>query len=105
MRRYATKTQTEHQSLGAVERHRGMSPRAALLLRRGLGLAIALGIAYGIFHVIFRTEVLAPMLAYAEPVKDAVGWVTEDPKRAWGALAAIVIPHIGLYYMLFEDRK
>ncbi|MFJ5724743.1 hypothetical protein [Streptomyces sp. NPDC093149] len=61
--------------------------------------------AYGIFHVIFRTEVLAPVLAYVGSVKDFIGWVVEDPGRAWIVLAAFVIPHIGLYYLLFEDRK
>ncbi|WP_434598375.1 hypothetical protein [Streptomyces sp. A5-4] len=48
---------------------------------------------------------LAPLLAYVGPVKDFIGWVVEDPGRAWIALAALVIPHIGLYYLLFEDRK
>ncbi|MDO5865121.1 MULTISPECIES: hypothetical protein [Paenarthrobacter] len=66
---------------------------------------IALGMAYGIFHVVFRTDILAPVLAYAEPVKYGIDWVIEDPKRAWMAFAGLVIPHIGLYYLLFEDRK
>ena len=61
--------------------------------------------AYGIFHIIFRTEVFAPVLAYVGPVKDFIGWVVEDPGRAWIALAALVIPRIGLYYLLFEGRK
>ncbi|WP_158819124.1 MULTISPECIES: hypothetical protein [Streptomyces] len=88
-----------------MDRRRGISPRAALLVRRGIGLAIALGMAYMIFHVIFRTGVLVPVLAYVGPIKDFIGWVAEDPRRAWIALAALVIPHIGLYYLLFEDRK
>ncbi|MFE6939671.1 hypothetical protein [Streptomyces chartreusis] len=82
-----------------------IGPRSALFVRRGFGLAIALGMAYGIFHVIFRTGVFAPALAYVGPVKDFIGWVVEDPGRAWIALAALVIPHIGLYYLLFEGRK
>lgn len=61
--------------------------------------------AYGIFRIIFRTEVFAPVLTYVRPVKDFIGWVVEDPGRAWIALAALVIPHIGLYCLLFEDRK
>ncbi|MDW6057976.1 hypothetical protein SAZ11_07725 [Streptomyces sp. FXJ1.4098] len=86
-------------------RRRRIGPRSALFVRRGIGLTIALGMAYGIFHIIFRTEVFAPVLAYVGPVKDFIGWVVEDPGRAWIALAALVIPHIGLYYLLFEDRK
>ncbi|MFD7853444.1 hypothetical protein ACFV6B_03995 [Streptomyces microflavus] len=66
---------------------------------------MALGMAYGIFHITFRTEVLSSVPAYAGPVKEVIGWVVEDPGRAWIALAALVIPHIGLYYLLFEDRK
>ncbi|WP_329142732.1 hypothetical protein OIU91_03935 [Streptomyces sp. NBC_01456] len=95
----------ELQSSAAMGRRRRISPRSVLFVRRGTGLAIALGMAYGIFHVIFRTEVLTPALAYVGPVKDFIGWVVEGPGRAWIALAALVIPHIGLYYLLFEDRK
>lgn len=95
----------ESQSSTTAGRRRRIGPRSALFVRRGIGLAIALGMAYGIFHIIFRTEVLAPVLAYVGPVKDFIGWVVEDPGRAWIALAALVIPHIGLYYLLFEDRK
>ncbi|TLS46048.1 hypothetical protein FE633_10865 [Streptomyces montanus] len=95
----------EPQSSAAMGRRRRIGPRSALFVRRGTGLTIALGMAYGIFHVIFRTEVFAPVLAYVGPVKDFIGWVVEDPGRAWIALAALVIPHIGLYYLLFEDRK
>lgn len=98
---------TDHQTWdpAVAEPRRGMSPRAQLTIRRILALAIALGMAYGIFHVVFRTDVLAPVLAYAEPIKDGITWVIEDPKRAWLAFPVLVIPHIGLYYLLFEDRK
>ncbi|MFD3970241.1 hypothetical protein [Streptomyces cyaneofuscatus] len=61
--------------------------------------------AYGIFHITFRTEVFSSVLAYAGPVQEFIGWVVEDPGRAWIALATLVIPYIGLYYLLFEDRK
>lgn len=93
------------QPIAAVDRRSRLNPRTSLFVRRGIGLAIALGLAYGIFHVVFRTDVLAPVLAHVGPVKDFIGWVVEDPGRAWIALAALVIPHIGLYYLLFEDRK
>ncbi len=86
-------------------RRRLMSPRAALTTRRLIGLAVVVAMAYGIFHVVFRTELLAPVLAQLGPVQNGIEWVVADPARAWGALAAIVIPHIGMYYMLFEDRR
>lgn len=94
-----------NESAGERQRIRGLSPRASLAVRRSIGLAIALAMAYGIFHIVFRTDVLAPVLAYAEPVKDGVDWVLEDPRRAWMALAALAIPHIGAYYFFFEDRR
>ncbi|KAB7839516.1 hypothetical protein [Streptomyces mobaraensis] len=78
-----------------------ISPRSVLFIRRGIGLAIAPGMAYSIF----RADVLAPVLTYVRPVKGFIGWVVEDPGRARIALAAFVIPHVGLYYLLFEDRK
>ncbi|PZT91037.1 MAG: hypothetical protein DI630_29980 [Gordonia sp. (in: high G+C Gram-positive bacteria)] len=86
-------------------RRRGLNPRTTLRIRRGIGLAIMLGIAYGIFHILFRTDLLEPLLAYVDPAKQLIDWVAADPKRAWGALAVVVIPHIGMYYLLFEDRK
>lgn len=95
----------EPESSTAAGRRWRIIPRSALFVRHGTGLAIALGMAYGIFHVIFRTEVLTPAPAYVRPVKDCIGWAVEDPGRAWTPLAALVVPHIGLYYLLFEDRK
>lgn len=97
--------QSGHDQNSGQERRRGLSPRASLIVRRLLALSIAVGIGYGIFHVIFRTDVLDPVLAYAEPLKNGIDWVLEDPRRAWAALAVLVIPHIGMYYLLFEDRK
>ncbi|WP_181273665.1 hypothetical protein [Brevibacterium oceani] len=79
--------------------------RSGTFVRRLIAFGIMLAFAYGVFHVVFLTDLLDPLLAYAEPVKDGVAWVAEDPKRAWVALAAIIVPHIGLYYMIFEDRK
>lgn len=61
--------------------------------------------AYDIFHIIFRTQVFAPVLAYVGPVKDFIGWMVEEPGRAWITLAALVIPHVGLHYLIFEDQK
>lgn len=100
-----SEAQSGHDQHSGQERHRGLSPRASLTVRRLLAVSIAVGLAYGIFHVVFRTDVLDPVLAYAEPLKNGIDWVIEDPKRAWAALAVIVIPHIGMYYLLFEDRK
>ncbi|MEU9602621.1 hypothetical protein AB0E06_38250 [Streptomyces sp. NPDC048109] len=77
----------EPRSSATTGRRRWISPRSALFVRRGTGLAIALG------------------MAYVGPVREFIGWVVEDPGRAWIALAALVIPRIGLYYLLFEDRK
>ncbi|WP_327357866.1 hypothetical protein [Streptomyces sp. NBC_01304] len=110
MRDYEPETQAiapdaEPQSSAATGRRRRISSRSALFVRRGIALALALGMAYGIYHIIFRTEVLAPALAHVGPVKNFIGWVIEDPRRAWIVLAALVIPHIGLYYSLFEERK
>lgn len=78
---------------------------ASMAVRRSLGVAIALAMAYGVFHVVFRTDVLAPALVYVGPVKDGIDWVLADPRRAWMALAALAIPHIGAYYLIFEDRR
>lgn len=95
-------SQVEQQEYAAAARPQRA---AALAIRRTLGLSIALGMAYGVFYIVFRSDVLAPTLVYVEPVKHGIAWVLEDPRRAWMALAALVIPHIGAYYLLFEDRR
>ncbi|MFD7668091.1 hypothetical protein [Streptomyces sp. NPDC059788] len=79
-----------------MDRRRGVSPRGALLVRCGIGLAITLGLAYAIFHVVFRTGVLASALACVGAVKDFIGWVAEDAGRAWSALEGLIAPHIRL---------
>lgn len=81
--------------------HRGTAP---IGIRRIVGITLMGLMAFTIFHVTFRTDVLDPLLALVGPAREGVDWVLEDPKRAWGAAAVIVVPHIGLYYMLFEDR-
>lgn len=80
------------------------STRSGLLVRRLVGLGLILGIAYAVFHVVFLTDLLAPLLAYAAPIEQGIAWVAEDPMRAWIALAAIIVPHIGVYYMIFENK-
>lgn len=108
---HGQKTKLESETQPGPDQHsdqecrRGLSPRASLTVRRLLALSIAVSIACGIFHVVFRTDVLDPVLAYTGPLKTGIDWVLEDPKRAWAALAVLVIPHIGMYYLLFEDRK
>jgi len=76
-----------------------------LAIRRLIGVAVLAGMALGLYWVIFRTELLAPIVAYVGPARDLIDWVVADPKRAWGALAVLLIPYIGLYYMLFDDRN
>lgn len=79
--------------------------RSPLLIRRTIGVGLILAFAFGVFHVIFQTDLLALLLDQAEPATDAIAWVKEDPKRAWGALAAVIIPHLGLYFAIFDDRN
>lgn len=72
--------------------------------RRVLGLLLMLAMAYGVFHLVFLTDLLDPVLAHTDQIRRGVDWVTEDPSRVVVALAAFALPHIGLYYLLFEDR-
>lgn len=78
---------------------------SGLVVRRLVGVAVLAGMALGLYWAIFRTELVAPVVAYVGPARDLIDWVVADPKRAWGALAVLVIPHIGLYYMFFDERN
>ena len=79
--------------------------RAALRPRRLLGVAFMLAVAYGVFHLIFRTDVLDPVLAAVGPVQEGIEWVRADPSRAIVALCVVIFPHIGLYVLLFENHR
>lgn len=99
-RKAAKRAQKEHEK----ELRRAARTKGAIV-RRLVALAIIAAMTFGIYWAIFHSGVADPVLeAYAEPVKGAIDWVTADPARAWVALAAIITPHIGLYYMIFEDR-
>lgn len=77
--------------------------RRHLRRRRGVALCFIIGLAYGIFHLVFRTDVLDPVVATVAPLGDLVDSVAADPTRAWVALGSIVIPLVGTYVMLFEN--
>jgi len=76
-----------------------------LAVRRVIGVGALAGMALGLYWIVFRTDLLTPVLAYVGPTRDLIAWVAADPMRAWGALAVLLIPHIGLYYLLFDDRN
>lgn len=79
--------------------------REPLFIRRTIGVALISAFAFGVFHIVFQTDLLNPLWAQAQPVADFIDWVKDDPRRAWVAAAGLVIPHIGLYYMLFDDNS
>lgn len=79
--------------------------RAALRPRRLAGVAFMLAIAYGIFHLVFRTDLLDPVLAAVGPLQEGIEWVRADPSRAIVALCVVIFPHLGLYVLLFENNR
>lgn len=98
-------TGQHHEAAGPRGTRRGINPHKALRIRRLIGVTIMLLVVYAIFHVIYFTDLLEPVLAYTGPIKDGIDWVMADPTRAWTALAVLIIPHIGLYYFIFDDGK
>lgn len=79
--------------------------RAALRPRRLVGVAFMLAVAYGVFHLIFRTDVLDPVLEAVGPVREGIEWVQADPSRAIVALGVVIFPHLALYVLLFENHR
>lgn len=77
----------------------------ALRIRRTIGLLLIAGFSYAAYHVVFHTQLLEPMLAQVVPVQGLLEWVVADPHRTWMAAAVLVIPHIGLHFLLFDDRN
>ena len=101
-------TESAEQSRPNAHRSRGDRSSALAsspIIRRFIGVLLALGMAYGVFHVVFRTDLLGPVIAQIGPIRDGIDWVLADPSRAWMALAVLVIPHIGAYYLFFEDHR
>lgn len=72
-------------------------------IRRTIGLMLILAIAFGLYYLIFVSDVLQPLMIYAAPVESFLGWVKEDPSRLMMSAAAFIIPHLGLYFALFGD--
>lgn len=79
--------------------------RVRLRVRRLLALAVMAAMVYGLYFLVFRTTLAAPVLAHAGPVRDGVEWIIADPSRAWIALTVLAIPHLGLYMLLFGDNR
>lgn len=73
-------------------------------VRRSIGIALMAIMCAGVYWLIFHTSVLAPVFELAAPIEDGINWIIADPQRAWMGAALVVIPHIGLYYMFFEER-
>lgn len=73
------------------------------VLRRTIGVLFLAGVAFGIYYVVFLTDLLDPVLAYAQPIKDGIEWVAEEPSRLFAAAAGILLPHIGLFFWINEN--
>lgn len=68
----------------------------------GILLAAMLG---ALFWVVFATDLLTPVMAYAQPVTDFVEWAKEDPTRLIGTGATFALTYIGTYTLLFGDPR
>lgn len=76
----------------------------SMALRRTIGLTLTAAMAFGVYWVVFHTSIAEPVFALVTPIQDGIDWVMADPKRAWLAAAGVIIPHIGMYYLFFENR-
>jgi hypothetical protein len=80
--------------------------RGFFILRRIIGLALMAVMFGGIYFLVFRSGLLTPLFTELFPqLADRIAWVVADPKRTMISLAVLLIPHIGLYYALFENRR
>lgn len=92
---------------GEAERpaKRAKNPRRRLLVRRLLAVAIILAFAGAVGYVVFRTDLLAPVLTVIPPIQNFIAWCIEDPRRAWGACAAFFMSNLGLYALIEEHVR
>lgn len=72
--------------------------------RRGIAAFIILVVPLLLWYLIAHTDVVTPLLESAAPIQEGVDWVLADPQRALMALAVLIIPNLGLYFFIFEDR-
>lgn len=79
------------------------NPRIGLRIRRTIAVTLVLTLVLGLYWIVFHTQLFAPLLAYVEPVEHGIAWVKEDPMRLAYTAAALIIPHIGFYMMIFGD--
>lgn len=81
------------------------SLRKRRLIVTGVLLLLSLGLISLFLFTDLFDPLTKPLLAQMKPVQQGIDWVLADPKRAWAALAVAIIPHVGLYFMIFEDRR
>lgn len=72
---------------------------------RIIGAIVLLALAYALFHLLFFTDVAAPLLAYAAPVHGFVEWVKEDPTRLLVTLATFFLGNMTLYVLIFGEPR
>lgn len=78
-----------------------------LSIQRLIAVAIIIAVAWGLFWLIFRSGLADPAIAMITPVWDSTVKMIEDPLGIdWGgklmAIAAIMIPHLGMLFFIFD---
>lgn len=84
---------------------RSKNPKRRLLLRRLLAVMIIAAVVAALSYVVFRTELLAPVLAIVPPVQEFIAWCIEDPARAWSAAGVVFMSNLGLYAFVEERLR
>lgn len=85
-------------------KQRRASRSHSVLIRRGIAVALMLGILLGLYYLLFHTTVAQPVLSMLGPVQEWLAWVQEKPSRLFTAAALLILPYMGTYSFLFERR-
>lgn len=87
------------------QRKQRRAPRShSVLIRRGIAVALMLGILLGLYYLLFHTTVAQPVLSMLGPVQEWLAWVQEKPSRLFTAATLLILPYMGTYSFLFERR-
>lgn len=82
----------------------------ALNIRRLIGVLIIIGLIWGLFWLIFLSGLADPAIAMITPVWQSAASMINDPLGIdWGgklmAIAAVIIPHIGMLFFIFDNNS
>lgn len=101
-------SKAERKAEAKATRRLARADRRAHLVQRAVRIVMGVGLLSlltgALVLGVWSTGVLDPLIGQTDDIRSNLQAMADDPQRAWLAVAAVLIPNIGLYVLLFENR-